>query len=153
VARINHTPDPNPTRAKARARRNINLVLWWGIALVLLFALSAGAPWVLLLPLLVIGALVVTNTIQVVRGDGAEQHAIEPGRLARMIPSRFLLPEPQTVARKVADGELFTSSAANCHSPLGQTLDREPRKPTKTSKERQSLIRGQSTLFLALGQQ
>ena len=54
MARINHTPDPNPTRAKARARRNINLVVWWGIALLLLFLLSVGAPWVLLLPLLVI---------------------------------------------------------------------------------------------------
>ena len=83
MARINHTPDPNPTRAKARARRNINLVVWWGVALLLLFALSIGAPWVLALPLIVIGALVVTNTIQVVRGDGAEQHAIAPGRLAQ----------------------------------------------------------------------
>ena len=83
MARINHTPDPNRTRARARARRNINLVVWWGIALLLLFALAIGAPWVLILPLLVIGALVVTNTIQVVRGDGAEHYAIEPGRLAR----------------------------------------------------------------------
>lgn len=83
MARINHTPDPNRTRARARARRNLNLVAWWGVALLLLFALSIGAPWVLALPLLVIGALVVTNTIQVVRGNGAETYAIEPGRLAR----------------------------------------------------------------------
>lgn len=81
MARISHTPDPNPTRAKARARRNINLVVWWGVALLLLFALSVGAPWVLILPLIVIGALVLTNTIQVVRGEGAEQYAIAPGRL------------------------------------------------------------------------
>lgn len=83
VARINHTPDPNPTRAKARARRNISLVIWWGVALILLFVLSTGAPWVLVLPLIVIGALVATNTIQVVRGEGAEQYAIEPGRLVQ----------------------------------------------------------------------
>jgi hypothetical protein len=93
-----------------------------------------------------IQSLTARNNTQLSPGDLRE-------RLPRMIPSRFLLPEPQTVARKVADGELFTSSAANCHSPLGQTLDREPRKPTKTSKERQSLIRGQATLFLALDQQ
>ena len=72
MARINHTPDPNPTRAKARARRNLTLVVWWGVALLLLFLLSTGAPWVLVIPLLVIGALVITNTIQVVRGEGAE---------------------------------------------------------------------------------
>ena len=83
MARINHTPDPNPTRARARSRRNISLVAWWGIALLLLFALSIGGPWILVLPLIVIGALVATNTIQVVRGDGAEQHALAPGRLAQ----------------------------------------------------------------------
>lgn len=83
MARINHTPDPNPTRAKARARRNINLVVWWGVALLLLFALSIGGPWILILPLIVIGALVATNTIQVVRGDGAEHYALAPGRLAQ----------------------------------------------------------------------
>ena len=83
MARINHTPDPNRTRARARARRNINLVVWWGVALILLFLLSTGAPWILILPMLVIGALVVTNTIQVVRGDGAEHYAIEPGRLEK----------------------------------------------------------------------
>jgi hypothetical protein len=83
MARINHTPDPNPTRAKARARRNINLVLWWGSSLILLFGLSIGWPWILILPLGVIGVLVVTNTIQVVRGDGAEQFALPPGRLVR----------------------------------------------------------------------
>jgi hypothetical protein len=83
VARINHTPDPNPTRARARMRRNLNLVLWWGAALILLFGISTGWPWILILPLGVIGALVVTNTIQVVRGDGAEQFALAPGRLNR----------------------------------------------------------------------
>jgi hypothetical protein len=83
MARINHTPDPNPTRAKARARRNLSLVVWWGVAVLLLFLLSTGAPWVLVIPLIVIGALVITNTIQVVRGEGAEQYAIEPGRLAQ----------------------------------------------------------------------
>lgn len=83
MARINHTPDSNPTRARARSRRNINLVVWWGVALLLLFGLSIGGPWILILPLIVIGALVAANTIQVVRGDGAEQHAIAPGRLAQ----------------------------------------------------------------------
>lgn len=83
MARINHTPDPNPTRARARASRNIALVLWWGLALVLLFWLTIGAPVVVLLPLLVIAALVVTNTIQVVRGDVVVASAIEPGRLTR----------------------------------------------------------------------
>jgi hypothetical protein len=83
VARFNHTPDANTTRAKARMRRNLNLVVWWGIALMLLFALSIGWPWILILPLGVIGVLVITNTVQVVRGDGAEQFAIAPGRLAQ----------------------------------------------------------------------
>lgn len=83
MARINHTPDANPTRARARARRNINLVLWWGMALMILFALSIGWPWILILPLGVVGVLVVTNSIQVVRGEGAEQFALAPGRLAQ----------------------------------------------------------------------
>lgn len=98
MARINHTPDTNPTRAKARARRNINLVAWWGVALILLFLLSAGAPWVLVLPLLVIGALVATNTIQVVRGDGPEQHAIAPGRLVQATSANDPVAVPATRA-------------------------------------------------------
>lgn len=78
-----HTPDDNPTRARARARRNLTLVLWWGTALLLLFWLSAGGPAIVLLPLLVIGALVATNTIQVVRGDAVVADALAPGRLER----------------------------------------------------------------------
>lgn len=80
-----HTPDDNPTRARARARRNVSLVLWWGLALLLLFWLSAGGPTVVLLPLLVIGALVITNTIQVVRGDAVVADALPPGRLEQAI--------------------------------------------------------------------
>jgi len=82
VARL-HTPDDNPTRARARARRNIVLVGWWGFALVLVFWLSSGGPAVALLPLVVIGALVVSNTVQVVRGDVAVSGALSPGRLER----------------------------------------------------------------------
>lgn len=98
MARINHTPDPNPTRAKARAHRNIALVLWWGLALVLLFWLTIGAPIVVLLPLLVIGALVVTNTIQVVRGDTVVAAALEPGRLQRAREDRDPAEVPATRA-------------------------------------------------------
>jgi hypothetical protein len=82
MARL-HTPDENPTRARARARRNIVLVAWWGFALVLVFWLSTGGPAVALLPLVVIGALVVSNTVQVVRGDVAVAGALAPGRLER----------------------------------------------------------------------
>ena len=76
-----HTPDANPTRSRARAGRNLSLVLWWGAALILLFWISAGGPAIALLPLLVIGALVVSNTVQVVRGDTVVAEALPPGRL------------------------------------------------------------------------
>lgn len=88
MARINHTPDANRTRATARARRNIGLVLWWGVALILLFWLTIGAPIAVLLPLLVVGALVVTNTIQVVRGDPPVAEALAPGRLQQATEDR-----------------------------------------------------------------
>lgn len=80
-----HTPDANPTRARARGNRNLTLVLWWGSALVLVFWLSAGGPAVALLPLLVIGALVITNTVQVARGDTVVSDALPPGRLEQSI--------------------------------------------------------------------
>ena len=94
MARVNHTPDANRTRARARARRNIGLVLWWGTALLLLFWLTIGAPVVVVLPLLVVGALVVTNTIQVVRGDPPVSEALAPGRLGEAVADR----EPVEVA-------------------------------------------------------
>lgn len=82
MARL-HTPDDNPTRSRARARRNIVLVAWWGFALLLVFWLSAGGPAVAVLPLVVVGALVISNTVQVVRGDVAVSGALAPGRLER----------------------------------------------------------------------
>ena len=97
MARV-HRPDRNPVRARARAHRNISLVLWWGLALVLLFWLTIGAPPVVLLPLLVIGALVVTNTIQVVRGDVVVDAALEPDALRRAAADREAIEVPATRA-------------------------------------------------------
>lgn len=97
MARL-HTPDGNPTRSRARANRNLALVLWWGVALVLLFWLTIGAPVIVLLPLLVIGALVVTNTIQVVRGDVVVAAALEPNRLERARDDRDPVEVPATRA-------------------------------------------------------
>ena len=85
MPKLPHNAETNATRARARARRNLNLVVWWGAALILLFLLSTGAPWVLIIPLAIIAVMVTTNTIQVVKGDGAEQHAIAPGRLQQSI--------------------------------------------------------------------
>jgi hypothetical protein len=135
VARINHTPDPNPTRAKARARRNINLVLWWSIALVLLFALSAGAPWILILPLLVIGALVVTNTIQVVRGDGAEQHAIEPGRLVRATADNDPVSVPVTRAPNRRENGRRRGTLHYAGGKLSFTFGTNPKSRAKKADE------------------
>ena len=135
MARINHTPDPNPTRAKARARRNINLVVWWGIALLLLFLLSVGAPWVLLLPLLVIGALVATNTIQVVRGDGAEQHAIEPGRLVRATAEDDPVSVPVTRAPNRRENGRRRGTLHFAGGKLSFTFGPNPRSRTRKADE------------------
>ena len=135
MARINHTPDPNPTRAKARARRNINLVVWWGIALLLLFLLSVGAPWVLILPLLVIGALVTTNTIQVVRGDGAEQHAIEPGRLVRATAEDDPVSVPVTRAPSRRENGRRRGTLHFAGGKLSFTFGQNPRSRTKKTDE------------------
>ena len=72
----------NPVQSRARMRRNLNLVGWWGTTLLLVFWLSAGGPVIVLIPLGVIGVLVVTNTMAVVRHSGPEDHAIGPDRLA-----------------------------------------------------------------------
>ena len=53
----------------------------WGSALICVFWLSAGGPAVLVLPLGVIAVLVISNTIQVVKGDGPETNAIAPDAL------------------------------------------------------------------------
>jgi hypothetical protein len=135
MARINHTPDPNPTRAKARARRNINLVVWWGIALLLLFLLSVGAPWVLLRPLLVIGALVATNTIQVVRGDGAEQHAIAPGRLVRATAEDDPVSVPVTRAPNRRENGRRRGTLDFAGGKLSFTFGPNPRSRTKKADE------------------
>ena len=135
MARINHTPDPNPTRAKARARRNVNLVVWWGIALLLLFLLSVGAPWVLLLPLLAIGALVATNTIQVVRGDGAEQHAIEPGRLVRATAEDDPVSVPVTRAPNRRENGRRRGTLHFAGGKLSFTFGPNPRSRTKKADE------------------
>lgn len=59
------------------------LAFWWGIVLLGLFAISSGGPPVLILPVLLIGIIVASNTIVVIRGTGPEQQALAPGRLAR----------------------------------------------------------------------
>ena len=135
MARINHTPDPNPTRAKARARRNINLVVWWGVALLLLFLLSTGAPWILVLPLLVIGALVITNTIQVVRGDGAEQFAIEPGRLVRATAEDDPVAVPVTRAPNRREKGRRRGTLHFAGGKLSFTFGPSPRSRTKKNDE------------------
>lgn len=73
----------NPVQSRARMRRNLNLVGWWGTTLLLVFWLSAGGPIIVLIPLAVIGVLVVTNTMAVVRHTGPEDFAIGPDRLSR----------------------------------------------------------------------
>jgi len=135
MARINHTPDPNPTRAKARARRNINLVVWWGIALLLLFVLSMGGPWILILPLIVIGALVVTNTIQVVRGDGAEQHAIAPGRLAQATADNDPVAVPVTRAPNRREKGRRRGTLHFAGGRLSFTFGPSPKSRSKTTDE------------------
>ncbi len=77
------TPDTNTVRAKARARRGMILAFWWGIVLLGLFALSSGGPPLLIVPVILIGIIVASNTIVVIRGTGPEHQALEPGRLAR----------------------------------------------------------------------
>ena len=77
------TPDTNTVRARARARRGMILAFWWGIVLLGLFAISSGGPPLLILPVLLIGIIVASNTIVVIRGTGPEQQALAPGRLAR----------------------------------------------------------------------
>lgn len=80
--------DPNPTRVRARSRRQLVLALWWGSTLVGLFLLSAGAPWILILPVAVAGTLVVANTITMLRRNGPEHDALAPGALAAVDRSR-----------------------------------------------------------------
>jgi hypothetical protein len=76
-------PDTNRTRVRARARRNLVLLVWWAITILGLFALSIGGPWILVIPVGVIGILVASNTIAVVRQTGPEHSALEPGQLER----------------------------------------------------------------------
>lgn len=73
----------NPVQSKARARRGMILAFWWGIVLLGLFAVSSGGPPVLVVPVILIGIIVASNTIIVIRGTGPEQQALAPGRLAR----------------------------------------------------------------------
>ena len=73
----------NPVQSKARARRGMILAFWWGIVLMGLFAASSGGPVALIVPVILIGIIVASNTIIVIRGTGPEQQALAPGRLAR----------------------------------------------------------------------
>ena len=75
-------PPVNPVRQKARFRRMAVLLAWWALALIGLLLLTAGGPWWLILPVGVIGVLVVTNTIVIIRHTGPEESALTPGRLA-----------------------------------------------------------------------
>lgn len=81
MPKLPHHSETNATRAKARARRNLNLVIWWGIALMLVFALVIGGSWLLIVVLAVIAVMLISNTLIVIRGDGAETYAIAPGAL------------------------------------------------------------------------
>ena len=81
MAQLPHRAETNPTRARARARRNISLVVGWGATLILVFVLSTGGPVIAILPLAVMAVLLVSNTIQVVKGDGPETTAIAPSAL------------------------------------------------------------------------
>jgi hypothetical protein len=81
-------PAPNPTRSRARFRRMAVLLLWWAFVLIGLLFLTSGGPWWLILPVGVMGVLVVTNTLVIVRHTGPEEHALEPGRLALADTSR-----------------------------------------------------------------
>jgi hypothetical protein len=77
----NRAPDPNTVRSKARARRGMILALWWGVVLLGLFAISSGGPPLLIVPVILIGIVVASNTLVVIRGTGPEQQALAPGRL------------------------------------------------------------------------
>jgi len=81
MPKLPHHSETNSTRAKARSRRNLNLVIWWGIALMLVFALVIGGSWLLIIVIAIIAVMLISNTLIVVRGDGAETYAIAPGAL------------------------------------------------------------------------
>ena len=72
MPKLPHHSETNSTRAKARSRRNLNLVIWWGIALMLVFALVIGGSWLLIIVIAIIAVMLISNTLIVVRGDGAE---------------------------------------------------------------------------------
>ncbi len=59
------------------------LLVWWAVALVGLLLLVAGGPWILVLPVGVVGVLVVANTVVLVRHTGPEEDALEAGALRR----------------------------------------------------------------------
>lgn len=123
-----HEPDSNRTRVRARARRNLVLLVWWAITILGLFALSIGGPWILVIPVGVIGILVASNTIAVVRQTGPEHNALEPGRLER------------------ADRE---------NDPVAVAASRSPRRGAKEKARRQGTLaysRGRLT-FVVHGQQ
>ena len=82
AGRTGARPPVNPVRQKARFRRMAVLLAWWALVLIGLLLLTAGGPWWLILPVGVIGVLVVTNTIVIIRHTGPEEYALEPGRLA-----------------------------------------------------------------------
>jgi len=82
VAEPPSAPAVNPVRQKARFRRMAVLFAWWGAVLIGLFVLTAGGPWWLILPVGVVGAIVIANTVVIVRHTGPEEAALAPGRLA-----------------------------------------------------------------------
>ncbi len=85
-------------------RRNLNLVGWWGTTLLLVFWLSSGGPLIVLVPLAVIGVLVVTNTMAVVRHTGPEDYAIGPDRLASVTADDAVsVPAIRAGARRAKD--------------------------------------------------
>jgi len=98
MAQLPHRAETNPTRARARARRNLSLVVGWGATLLLVFWLTAGGPAIAVLPLAVIAVLLVSNTIQVVKGDGPETHAIAPDALAEVATDGERIEVPATRA-------------------------------------------------------
>ncbi|MCD9624430.1 hypothetical protein [Rhabdothermincola salaria] len=90
--------DPNPLRSRARRRRRVELLAGWVVLVVLVVALVAGGPWLLVIPGLAVAALVLANTVAAATGRGPEEQALTPGRLSRAAPDRDPVAVPATWA-------------------------------------------------------
>ena len=88
--------DPNPVRSRARRRRRIELLAGWVVLALVVVGLLAGGPWFLVVPALVVGALVLSNTVAAATGRCPEERALTPGRLARAGPDHDPVAVPVT---------------------------------------------------------